>query len=356
MHLRYTHTTNFLIGTASKFQPSPKFHPSLQISTFPPNFNLPSKFQNSPSNLKIPSKSQTSSPPHFVFTTSPMQESEDPLSALITEGEDPLSALVTLVIENYQRYSRGPYRVKDALQKAKQADGSSVERILVEKSPTAWYAYIAAHKTKTLDRGPEGRVELSRLLDHLGNQPMHRQHEFVNQLAAAMESIDANTSPQSAKRRRIATEDNTVAPVQPTSITRNADTCLTNVEPSVTEQIPALVTSRDVYVGAPLEPAEELFHDQFWDSVERTQSKEQPGVLLADISMIFQEGYIREHFGCQMEIGIAKEKVADLAFQYFGVKLEDKDGVRSNNRLNARLRVREKLIVVFVNVERLRFE
>src|SRR6478735_10803573 len=108
MHLRYTHTTNFLIGTASKFQPSPKFHPSLQISTFPPNFNLPSKFQNSPSNLKIPSKSQTSSPPHFVFTTSPMQESEDPLSTLITEGEDPLSALVTLVIENYQRYSRGP--------------------------------------------------------------------------------------------------------------------------------------------------------------------------------------------------------------------------------------------------------
>ncbi|KAK2474798.1 hypothetical protein H9L39_14758 [Fusarium oxysporum f. sp. albedinis] len=258
-----------------------------------------------------------------------MQESEDPLSALITEGEDPLSALVTLVIENYQRYSRGPYRVKDALQKAKQADGSSVERILVEKSPTAWYAYIAAHKTKTLDRGPEGRVELSRLLDHLGNQPMHRQHEFVNQLAAAMESIDANTSPQSAKRRRIATEDNTVAPVQPTSITRNADTCLTDVEPSVTEQIPALVTSRNVYVGAPLEPAEELFHDQFWDSIERTQSKEQPGVLLADISMIFQEGYIREHFGCQMEIGIAKEKVAELAFQYFGVKLEDKDGVRS---------------------------
>lgn len=120
-----------------------------------------------------------------------------------------------------------------------------------------------------------------------------------------------------------------MATVQPIPITNNADICSTDVQLGVTKHIPALVASRDVYVGAPLERAEELFHDQFWDSVERTHSQEQPGVLLADISMIFQQGHIREHFGCQMEIGIAREKVADLAFQYFGVKLEDKDGVRS---------------------------
>jgi hypothetical protein len=45
--------------------------------------------------------------------------------------------------------------------------------------------------------------------------------------------------------------------------------------------------------------------------------------------MLFQQGHIREHFGCQMEIGIAEEKVADIAFEYFGVKVEIKDGVRS---------------------------
>ncbi|KAL3587702.1 hypothetical protein FPOAC2_13600 [Fusarium poae] len=241
------------------------------------------------------------------------------------EGEDPLSALVTLVVVNYRKYSRGPYRVNDALEKAEQADESSTERILVEKSQLAWRAYLAAKKTISTDRGYSGKADLTRLLNHLNAQPIHRRRDFADELASAMENVEVNASTQGAKRRRIAIE----ASVQPTAITSNADTSLIDTDLSVTEQIPDLSASRDVYVGAPLEPAEELFHDQFWDSVERTQSKEQPGVLLADISMLFQQGYIREHFGCQMEIGIAKEKVTDLAFQYFGVKLEIKDGVRS---------------------------
>lgn len=45
--------------------------------------------------------------------------------------------------------------------------------------------------------------------------------------------------------------------------------------------------------------------------------------------MIFQQGDIREHFGCQMEIGIAEEKVANIALQYFGVMVEIKNGIRS---------------------------
>ncbi|RSL85355.1 hypothetical protein CEP52_016173 [Fusarium oligoseptatum] len=80
---------------------------------------------------------------------------------------------------------------------------------------------------------------------------------------------------------------------------------------------------------APLEPAEELFHEQFWESIERIPGKEPAGTWLADVSMIFQDGHPREHFGCQMEIGIAEEKVAELAFDYFGVRVEIKDGVRS---------------------------
>lgn len=120
-------------------------------------------------------------------------------------------------------------------------------------------------------------------------------------------------------------ENHTVASVPPTITTSSADTRSIDAEHCVSEQIPG----RDVYVGAPLKPAEELFHEQFWDSIQRIPSTEQPGMWLADISMLFQEGYIREHFGCQMEIGIAEEKVADLAFEYFGVRVEIKDGVRS---------------------------
>lgn len=110
------------------------------------------------------------------------------------------------------------------------------------------------------------------------------------------------------------------------------DTQPTIAEHSVVEQVPrniALPRDEDVYVGAPLEQAKGQFHEQFWDSIQRIPTQEQPCSWLADISMIFQQGQIRERFGCQMEIGIAEEKVADLAYELFGVKVEVKDGVRS---------------------------
>ncbi|KAK4206029.1 hypothetical protein QBC37DRAFT_435521 [Rhypophila decipiens] len=45
--------------------------------------------------------------------------------------------------------------------------------------------------------------------------------------------------------------------------------------------------------------------------------------------MVFQQGHIREHFGCQMEIEITQEKVVGYALELFNVKVEDIHGVRS---------------------------
>ena len=44
--------------------------------------------------------------------------------------------------------------------------------------------------------------------------------------------------------------------------------------------------------------------------------------------MFLQKGYHRDQFGCQMEIGIVKEKVAYYAKKLFDVEVESKDGVR----------------------------
>lgn len=128
----------------------------------------------------------------------------------------------------------------------------------------------------------------------------------------------------------ITTEDQTAPFVSSAMILDNSDARPVDPEHSLSEPVPGHGASpRDVYVGAPLKPAEKLFHEHFWDSIRRIPNPEQPGAWLADISMVFQQGHIREHFGCQMEIGIAEEKVAGLAFEYFGVKVETKDGVRS---------------------------
>lgn len=44
--------------------------------------------------------------------------------------------------------------------------------------------------------------------------------------------------------------------------------------------------------------------------------------------MLLQKGHIRDHFGCQIEIGIVPEKVAGYAKKLFDVEVEAKDGVR----------------------------
>ncbi|KAI0388295.1 hypothetical protein F5Y17DRAFT_242214 [Xylariaceae sp. FL0594] len=245
------------------------------------------------------------------------------------EGGEP--ALVTLVIQRYRKLTRGPYGVDEALQRVSQADENSLQRIILGRSELAWRAYYAASKAAESDHGFSGKAELIRLLNDLRAQPVDHQRAFAEQLTCAMGSEEVDMSRQNAKRRRTTVENYVVtsAPSVITTInstdTRNLDS-ESYVPGDVSNQ---LVSQRDVYFGAPLEPAERLFHRHFWDSIQRIPSGERPGIYLADISMLFQKGYIRDHFGCQMEIRIAEEKVPDLAFEYFGVKLESKDGVRS---------------------------
>ncbi|RSL85131.1 hypothetical protein CDV31_016611, partial [Fusarium ambrosium] len=208
--------------------------------------------------------------------------------------------LITQLIQHYRKMTRGPYGAAEALQKARQASETSLERILLDESESAW------------------------------SNPIEQQRAFAKQLALAMETEEVNGSRQGAKRPRTTTIPSPIeASVRPTTTTTTSSTDMgsIDVEHYVSEQpLRQLFAQNNVYVGAPLNLAQELFHEQFWDAIARTPSTKPP---LADISMIFQEGDIREHFGCQMEIGIAEEKVANIALQYFGVMVEIKNGIRS---------------------------
>ncbi|KDN63202.1 hypothetical protein CSUB01_09935 [Colletotrichum sublineola] len=235
--------------------------------------------------------------------------------------------LITLTLQNYRDRKRGTYGVKAALSTAKEAGTTSTERILVDRNESVWLAYYAAKKKAASQHGFTGQAKLKGLLNTLEHEPAESKRAFARQLASAMEAEDVDDVTRAAKRRRVT---NHTAATGPPSITPNiAITHSIDPEYRASEQISDHISERNIYVGAPLKPAEELISEQFWDSIQRIENKEHPGTWLADISIVFQQGHIREHFGCQMEIGIAEEKVAEVAFEYFRVRVETKGGVRS---------------------------
>ncbi|KAJ3578314.1 hypothetical protein NPX13_g2255 [Xylaria arbuscula] len=241
--------------------------------------------------------------------------------------------LITLVVNEYRKLARGPYGAKDALRVAKQADDHSIDGILLKKGDAVWRAYYAAKKATKLKHGFSGQAELTQLFNELNTKSIETQRAFAEQLASAMgsdsqPSVESNAVSDVAngvKRRR--TAEGCTTPTAP--LNKIVTTHHIIPEHHTPERLPDNSASlKDVYVGAPLDPAKDLFYDQFWDAIERILSTENPDIWVADISMIFQKGFVREHFGCQMEIGITPEKVAEFALEYFGVKVEVKDGVR----------------------------
>ncbi|KAF4979445.1 hypothetical protein FDECE_18053 [Fusarium decemcellulare] len=219
------------------------------------------------------------------------------------------------IVRHYRNMARGPYRVDEALEEAKQADETSIERILVETSESAWLAYYSMTKTSEMQRGFAGKAEFTRFIEDLRSQDTGRWREFARPLASEVGTEKVNISGRAAKRR--------LAPARPTTTTSSTDTHPVDDDNCVPEPTPG-----ELYIGAPLRAAKELFHTQFWESIERIPNPEQPNQCLANISMAFHQDDIRDQFGCQMEIGIAANKVAHLAFEYFEAKVEPIDGVR----------------------------
>ncbi|RTE68242.1 hypothetical protein BHE90_017380 [Fusarium euwallaceae] len=166
------------------------------------------------------------------------------------ESEVPqvLPQLITQTVLHYQRMERRPHGAKEALQEARQASETSLDATILRKGQKVWLAYYGINKS----------AEARRL---------------------------------SANRRRTTVENTTIeshteASVLPTIMTGSADTHSVDVERRVTEQITGhTVPPRDVYVGAALEPAKELFDEQLWNSIERIPNPRQPNKRAADISM-----------------------------------------------------------------------
>jgi hypothetical protein len=118
------------------------------------------------------------------------------------------------------------------------------------------------------------------------------------------------------------------SPTTSDNVADGSTTSYIDVELYHSQRSPENRNLQGLHVNASLQASKTLFPPEFMDSIERIPHSWRPDILAADVSMILQKGYIREHFGCQMEIGIAKEKVPFYAKRLFDIEVETKDGVR----------------------------
>ncbi|RMZ87181.1 hypothetical protein DV736_g5593, partial [Chaetothyriales sp. CBS 134916] len=245
--------------------------------------------------------------------------------------------LLKFIVEHSRKLQRGPYKVDQALQEAKKADVNSTQRIILCESESAWRAYYAAKKAIESQHGFSGQVEFACLLDNLSTQSIEQQRAFAKELALEIESDDlqliegnGNTGwGNGAKRRRTTIENHIPTPPTSNTMASGSGTYHTNLEPRASERAPgSAVVQEGVHVDASLKASKVLFPVEFMDSIQRIPHSQLPDTLVADISMFLQNGYIRDNFGCQMEIGITKEKIAHYAKILFNVEVEAKDGVR----------------------------
>ncbi|KAF2257940.1 hypothetical protein CC78DRAFT_527107 [Lojkania enalia] len=245
--------------------------------------------------------------------------------------------LIALVKQHFQGLQRGPYGVEKALEEAKQANANSTQRIILGESELAWRAYYAAKKATDSQHGFSGRAEFARLLDGLSTQSIEQQRAFAKELILAIESDalqlpedDGGTGARKGTKRRRTTMESPILSTSPPNATPNGPgTNYTNLEHGSSQEIlNSLNVQEGVHVDASLQASGALFPVEFMESVRRIPHSRLADALVADISMFLQQGYIRDHFGCQMEIGIAKEKVPFYAKKLFNVEVETKDGVR----------------------------
>ncbi|KAM0074685.1 hypothetical protein ACKRZS_013263 [Fusarium odoratissimum] len=295
-----------------------------------------------------------------------------------------LHDIVKLVVELSASYARGPRGgprgAQEALTNARNADKDSLNRIIVDQSESAWRAFYSAKKKtdgketfgqqaksrkyfdQLIAESPDNKKRFAELLDFKLNNPEADMptHPTTHSPPTIESASDTDGITQPAKRRRLQTtttdpdidsiaeltEHRLMGTVASAS---NAD--IDNVAISTIQQSTATHSTpihsyvgqargshhipgqdacpEDVHVGAPLKVAEKLFEDEFWDSIQRIPSKDQSDELMAEISILFQQDDVRANFGCQIEIGIVKEKVAMYASNLFNATVRENDGVRS---------------------------
>lgn len=284
--------------------------------------------------------------PKYFVPNSALNQSQHRLLTshrLMESGLQSEEEFITKVIQVYRNYRRGPYGVEEALKEAREADTSSLSRIILDESEPAWRAYNAAIKSADLQHKFAGQAELSRSLKYLSNQSTEDQRAFAKQLAYALESDNETSSMRSAKRHRTCFSTYLIRVLMhigpneldmpslstPNATPNSVDTNYINLEQSNSrETLDIQGLQEGVHVDASLESCKTLFPVETMDSIQRIPNRRLPDTLVADVRMFLQKGYLREQFGCQMEIGIVKEKVPYYAKKLFNVELEAKDGVR----------------------------
>lgn len=124
-------------------------------------------------------------------------------------------------------------------------------------------------------------------------------------------------------------EHEAASPATPGTIANSSSTNYNDTTPYITSQLSHSRSRPDgVYVNASLTASKAMLPGELMDAIVRLPLPRPAETFAADISMVIQKGRTRDLFGCQMEIGIAKEKVALYAKRLFDVDVEAKDGAR----------------------------
>jgi hypothetical protein len=118
--------------------------------------------------------------------------------------------LVELIIEHCRnrKSKRGPYKLQESLEKAKSADATFTDRIIVDESEQAWGAFYVARKAAQSQHGFKGKTELLRLFTTLSTQSIEERQKFAKGLAAQFSSetrqsmeVSGDERPEPARKR-----------------------------------------------------------------------------------------------------------------------------------------------------------
>ncbi|KAI3572024.1 hypothetical protein IWW34DRAFT_857502 [Fusarium oxysporum f. sp. albedinis] len=247
-----------------------------------------------------------------------------------------LDEIVNTVVK-HSLSNRRPRGEKKALAVAEKAPNDSTDSIILKHGKDVWSAYYAATHATHLQQGFGGKADLTSKLRFLEKQDVDTRETFANRLAQKMNEPDTNEPDtnepdtnepdtneptRSPAKRPRTTDHNITDSIQPRTTTNGTDTLSDIVRAYDPQQIPDHnLPIGDVYLGASLEEAKKLFNKDFWDTIKRVPSKENPHELTADVSIIFHQDFNLHMFGCQVEIGITNVMLSHTVLKLYDASI-----------------------------------
>ncbi|RMJ03664.1 hypothetical protein CDV36_014808 [Fusarium kuroshium] len=236
------------------------------------------------------------------------------------------------------------------LEHVEQGQHGSAARSFYERSGfAAWFSYslvkhAADHQTSFADKAACKHI-ISRLNDTtagyqrrlaaevIGHLPRHDERRIKSLRKKLQHGQTQKMPPRQNrnKRQRVANDDS----ISPEPAPEPASVLSPIQAPSVREQATTHFTCdslffphEDILVNASLESARKLFPEDLSNSIETLPQLNNQGKAIAALSMSFPRVSSDENPVCQMALEITHDRIQHFAMEWFGHRVEAKDGLR----------------------------